>query len=519
MQGTYQFVLTVTDNSGASATDTVAVAVNAAANQAPTAVAGTDQSITLPTNTVTLTGSGTDTDGSIASYQWTKIAGPTQFTIVSASQAQTVVNNLVQGTYQFVLTVTDNSGASATDTVAVAVNAAANQAPTAVAGTDQSITLPTNTVTVTGNGTDADGSIASYAWTKIAGPTQFTIVSASQAQTVINNLVQGTYQFVLTVTDNSGASATDTVTVTVNNQPPASCGGRSYTVLPVGDGGYYNSLNLQPGDTLFLDANYTYYYVYLANRHGTPSCPIVVMNKGGQVKIQGGNLSQISLYNCSYVKVVGTGSPAHTYGFRIQPYPSDSLINGSFAFSVTGRSKNIEVSNLHISNAGTGMNIKEDGGCDPQYNFPNWIMDSISIHDNKIVKTWNQGMYIGNTSPDNGASSYSPRPVVCNGVTTYPRPPRMGNIKVYNNIVDSTGRAGIQLASASTGISEIYNNVVKHSGMGGDGAQGAGIMVGTYTKAYIHHNTITNTFSWGLASIWWKRNKYSSSLRKQYYRQ
>ncbi len=233
VQGTYQFVLTVTDNSGASATDTITITVNTAVNQVPTAIAGTDQSITLPTNTVTLIGSGTDTDGSIASYAWTKIAGPTQFTIVSASQAQTAINNLVQGTYQFVLTVTDNSGASATDTVAVAVNAAANQAPTAVAGTDQSITLPTNTVTLTGSGTDADGSIASYAWTKIAGPTQFTIVSASQAQTAINNLVQGTYQFVLTVTDNSGASATDTVAVTVNaaaNQAPTAVAGTDQSI-------------------------------------------------------------------------------------------------------------------------------------------------------------------------------------------------------------------------------------------------------------------------------------------------
>ncbi len=475
------------------------------ANQFLTVVAGSPVQITLPISFVTLSGTATPSAGyAINSYSWSKVAGPSQFTITTPLSATTTVTNLVQGTYQFVLRVTDNSGASATDTITVTVSVAANQAPVANAGTNQTITLPANSVTLNGTGTDADGTIAAYQWTKISGPSQFTITAPTQAATTVTNLAQGTYSFELRVTDNSGAIGRDTVQVSVNavtTQSTSSCGGKSYTVLPVGDGGYYNSLNLQPGDTLFLDSRYTYYYVYLANRHGTPSCPIVVMNKGGQVKIQGGHLSQISLYNCSYVKVIGTGSPTDTYGFRIQPYPSDSLINGSFAFSVTGRSKNIEVSNLHISNAGTGMNIKEDGGCDPQYNFPNWVMDSISIHDNKIVKTWNQGMYIGNTSPDNGPSSYSPRPVVCNGVTTYPRPPRMGNIKVYNNIVDSTGRAGIQLASASTGISEIYNNTVRHSGMSGDDAQGAGITIGSYTKAYVHHNTIINTYTCGIASM------------------
>ncbi len=98
---------------------------------------GSNQNITLPTNSLTLIGSGTDPDGTITAYQWTKIAGPTSFTIVSPTQASTVINSLVQGVYQFELRVTDNSGAFGRDTVIVTVNAAANQAPTANAGSNQ----------------------------------------------------------------------------------------------------------------------------------------------------------------------------------------------------------------------------------------------------------------------------------------------------------------------------------------------------------------------------------------------
>src|SRR5204862_354977 len=226
-QGAYQFVLTVTDNQGAAGKDTVTVTVNAAANQSPTANAGVDITITLPINNVLLNGSGSDADGTIASYQWTKISGPSQYSIVSATQAQTTVNNLSQGAYQFVLTVTDNQGAARKDTVNVTVNAAANQSPTANAGPDINITLPTNNVTLNGSGSDADGTIASYQWTKILGPSQYSIGSATQAQTTVNNLSQGAYQFVLTVTDNQGAAGKDTVIVTVHaaaqiqNQPPS----------------------------------------------------------------------------------------------------------------------------------------------------------------------------------------------------------------------------------------------------------------------------------------------------------
>ena len=222
--GVYQFQLTVTDNSGASSTDIVQVTVN----QAPVANAGADKLVNLPTNTVTITGSGTDADGTIATYAWTKLSGPEPGTIVSPGAATTDINALVGGVYQFQLTVTDNSGASSTDIVQVTVN----QAPVANAGADKLVNLPTNTVTITGSGTDADGTIATYAWTKLSGPAPGTIVSPGAATTDINALAGGVYQFQLTVTDNSGASSTDIVQVTVNQAPVANAGADKLVNLP-----------------------------------------------------------------------------------------------------------------------------------------------------------------------------------------------------------------------------------------------------------------------------------------------
>ena len=174
-------------------------------NKPPIAIAGPDQVITLPTDSVSLDGiSSSDPDGKISEWLWTKISGPASFNIIRPSDSITKVKALVVGTYQFELKVTDNGGLSAKDTMQVIVNdpSIPNRPPVANAGADQTITLPTNTITLNGNGsTDPDNNITSYAWTKISGPSSFNIANASAVQTQVTNLVAGVYQFELKVTD------------------------------------------------------------------------------------------------------------------------------------------------------------------------------------------------------------------------------------------------------------------------------------------------------------------------------
>jgi len=188
-------------------------------NEPPIAVAGPDQVITLPTDSISLDGSGSnDPDGSISSFLWTKISGHASFIINNVPAAKAVVKNLAAGVYQFELKVTDNGGLSAKDTVQVIINDPEhpNHPPVANAGADQTITLPTNTATLKGSGsTDPDNNIISYAWTKISGPS-FNIANGNAIQTQVSNLIQGIYQFELKVTDAGGLSAKDSVNVTVS---------------------------------------------------------------------------------------------------------------------------------------------------------------------------------------------------------------------------------------------------------------------------------------------------------------
>src|SRR5450432_41522 len=237
--GTYVFKLTVTDASGATAVDSLSILVKAAANIPPIANAGSSKSITLPVNTVNLDGSlSTDPDGTIVSYSWVQISGPSPSAITNAAAAVTAANNLSAGQYIFELTVKDNGGASTKAQVKITVVTAAPQPPIANAGANQTILLPLNHVTMDGSASIApSGNIVGYSWKQISGPSTATLTAASSAQTDANALLAGTYLFQLTVVDNNNEMAMDSVTITVNpanNIPPVANAGTSITItLPV----------------------------------------------------------------------------------------------------------------------------------------------------------------------------------------------------------------------------------------------------------------------------------------------
>lgn len=215
--GVHTITLNVTDDLGATATDTVVITVN----QPPVADAGDDQVVTdqdlNSLESVTLDGSGSaDPDGSIATYQWKNGS-----TVIATGVSPTV--DLAPGDYSLDLVVTDDSGATASDTVAVVVNVL----PVANAGPDQTVADSDGNgaqdVTLDGtDSTDSDGTIATYRWREGS-----INVASGSSPTV--SLPLGSHTLTLTVTDNDGGTATDTVVIVIEEQAPQPC-----TELPVG---------------------------------------------------------------------------------------------------------------------------------------------------------------------------------------------------------------------------------------------------------------------------------------------
>jgi hypothetical protein len=209
-------------------------------NRGPVVNAGPDLTITLPVNAVTLNGTASDPDGTIVSFRWTKLRGPAAFELLTPESAQTGVRALVEGEYEFELTVQDDKGDAARDTAMVTVLPAPpeNRPPVADAGDDRTIRLsPNNPLLLDGSkSSDPDGRIISYFWEPVEdrdAPSIPVLISPNADKTFVTGLKPGNYQFKLTVRDDKGAVDDDTVSIIVvepPNEPPSANAGDDFSI-------------------------------------------------------------------------------------------------------------------------------------------------------------------------------------------------------------------------------------------------------------------------------------------------
>jgi uncharacterized delta-60 repeat protein len=191
-----------------------ATATGTPANQLPVVDAGEDKTINLPDNSISFTATASDSDGEIAAYLWEQLNGPA-VSMSGLTTATLSLSELVEGSYTFEVTITDDQGATAADQVNLRVNAEnhENIAPVANAGADQTVTPGSNgTASVTLDGSassDTDGSVVSYSWTA-----EGEEIATGVKPTV--SLTEGIHTIILTVTDNEDATDTDEVVIRVN---------------------------------------------------------------------------------------------------------------------------------------------------------------------------------------------------------------------------------------------------------------------------------------------------------------
>ena len=224
MSTSFVFTLTVSDG---TLTDTDTVTVTVRPNRAPTARAGTDQSVTS-TTAVTLDGSGSsDPDGDTLTYSWAHTSGTPAVTLTGATTASPTFTaptvssaDPAPASLVFTLTVSDGT-LTATDTVTITVSALSgtNTAPTANAGPDQSVTSG-DRVDLSGSGTDPDGDHLLFTWSQLHdNPSQVTLSAGLGTGQVwfTAPAVSASSSFVFTLTASDGTlTAIDTVTITVN---------------------------------------------------------------------------------------------------------------------------------------------------------------------------------------------------------------------------------------------------------------------------------------------------------------
>lgn len=192
-------------------------------NQPPVVNAGQDVTAPAGTTSVGFEATASDPDGSIAAFAWTQVSGPTA-NLWNADRATVTVGGLTEGSYKFQVTVTDNGGAKATDNVLLTVQASSgggggsttNQLPTVNAGADVNASTSETAIYLVAQASDADGSIASYSWKKVSGPSA-SLWNPDRSKLTLVHFVEGTYVLEVTVKDNDGGQASDQVTVVVGS--------------------------------------------------------------------------------------------------------------------------------------------------------------------------------------------------------------------------------------------------------------------------------------------------------------
>jgi outer membrane autotransporter protein len=225
-------------------------------NLPPTANAGPDQNVNdtdgFPGENVTLTGSGTDPDGTIFSYEWFEDG---EIALAEPSSSPTLVFNFAPGTHRISLVVHDDSSDGATnnafDDVIITVNAPAP--PTADAGADRTVNdtngQPGESVTLDGSASrDPDGTIALYEWSVRVDAETTRLIGTGQ--TLTTTLPDGRNDILLTVTDNAGNTAQDGVSITVGSPTGA--------LIPTANAGADRNIpdsNGQAGESVTLDGS------------------------------------------------------------------------------------------------------------------------------------------------------------------------------------------------------------------------------------------------------------------------
>ncbi|HPD21710.1 MAG: PKD domain-containing protein [Desulfomonilia bacterium] len=218
--GVYRFMLRCFDGKS-SATDTVDITIR---NVAPSVSAGSDMTIEVQSQ-VTLHATGSDPNGDALTYQWRLVSG-SGVQLPNMNRQDISLTFTAEGQYRFSVTCSDGSLVSPADEVIVTVNAAANQAPTANAGSDQDVQVGER-VTLNGSASsDPDGDTLSYSWRQTAG-IQVNLQGAQTASPYFDAVSEGTREFELVVSDGKVQSTPDRVVIRVmalNNAPVADAG-------------------------------------------------------------------------------------------------------------------------------------------------------------------------------------------------------------------------------------------------------------------------------------------------------
>ncbi|MCX6266730.1 MAG: right-handed parallel beta-helix repeat-containing protein, partial [Bacteroidetes bacterium] len=228
-------------------------------------------------------------------------------------------------------------------------------------------------------------------------------------------------------------------------------------------------------------------YLAISNFVGSPETPVIFSNKSGAVIFNTDHYYAISIGNCRYFRLTGTGDPNLFYGFTI------NYVKGGTGLGIGQQSSDYEIDHLYINDVPiAGLYAKTDPDCSFISTREKFTQFNTSIHDCYITNTGNEAMYIG-------SSKFFGQTVNCSGKDTLLMPSLLNGVRVYNNIIKASGWDGIQVSSASVNC-QIYNNLILNDSQDEHYGQMSGILLGGGSKCDCYNNYIADGKGIGIES-------------------
>jgi len=358
VSGTFNYTVTITDNSGHSGTINCMITVNAPPPVTSTCICDTAQEGVAITP-VTMVGSG----GVGGPYTFTATGLPAGVTISSSGTISGTPT--VSGTFNYTVTITDSKGNKGTVNCTITVSAPPPVKSTCVCSSGQEGVAITP-VTMVGSG----GVGGPYTFTATGLPAGVTISSSGTISGTPT--VSGTFNYTVTVTDSAGNKGTVNCTITVSAPPPVkstcvcSSGQEGVAITPVtmvGSGGVggpytFTATGLPAGVTISSSGtisgtptvsgtfDYTVTVTDSAGNKGTVNCTITVASPA-PVSATCLNINAAQGSAITPATMVGSGGAGGPYTFSATGLPAGltmsssgtisgtPTVNGTFNYTVT----------------------------------------------------------------------------------------------------------------------------------------------------------------------------------------
>lgn len=236
--------------------------------------------------------------------------------------------------------------------------------------------------------------------------------------------------------------------------------------------------SLAPGDHICLLGG-DYKQLFFRNVHGKAAQPITIRNADGRAVIHNDSDFGIAFHNSSHIRLLGNGCDAKDsqYGIAIAGTAGNGI-------TIDQKSSNVEIAYVEVGHTGmSGIMAKTDLSC----NHLSAVRDSFALHEtilhnNYIHHTRNEGLYLG-------SSYYNGITLHCNGQDTLVYPHELIGVKVYENILEKTGRNAIQVSSAPQDC-YIFNNRIVEDSQRAITYHMNGIQVGGGSRCEVYNNII-----------------------------